>query len=195
MTSSRGSHPQCQHLSCSCLTFRISSKKEKQETTDGEDGRKMAEVAWRMAEAREEEHHQAPPRPPSKYTLIHPWGMWTVCECVCVCVVVLKRAYEGVGELLAVLVLVVHNTFEPEAGEVLEDEVVVLRDAAWRMKRTSFIVKGSIQPCLNPAPTARHMCELSICEVFHLTPGLWICRCCKRLQMFLLSFPETDGSS
>lgn len=45
----------------------------------------MAEVAWRMAEAREEEHHQAPPRPPSKYTLIHPWGMWTVCECVCVC--------------------------------------------------------------------------------------------------------------
>lgn len=114
---------------------------------------------------------------------------------VCVCVVVLKRAYEGVGELLAVLVLVVHNTFEPEAGEVLEDEVVILRDAAWRMKRTSFIVKGSIQPCLNPAPTARHMCELSICEVFHLTPGLWICRCCKRLQMFLLSFPETDGSS
>lgn len=47
-----------------------------------------------------------------------------------VCVVVLKRAYEGVGELLAVLVLVVHDTFEPEAGEVLEDEVVVLRDAA-----------------------------------------------------------------
>lgn len=52
------------------------------------------------------------------------------CVSVCVCVVVLKRAYEGVGELLAVLVLVVHNTFEPEAGEVLEDEVVVLRDAA-----------------------------------------------------------------
>lgn len=108
------------------------------------------------------------------------------CVSVCVCVVVLKRAYEGVDELLAVLVLVVHNTFEPEAGEVLEDEVIVLRDAAWRMKRTSFIVKGSKQ----------HQ---------HITCVNWACvkfstsrRCCKRLQMFLLpfwTFPETDGSS
>lgn len=57
----------------------------------------------------------------------------SVCVCMCVCVVVLKRAYEGVGELLAVLVLVVHDTFEPEAGEVLEDEVVVLRDVCVKL--------------------------------------------------------------
>lgn len=57
---------------------------------------------------------------------------WTVCACVsmCVCVLVLKRAYEEVGELLAVLIFVVHSTFEPQAGEVLEDKVVVLGDAA-----------------------------------------------------------------
>lgn len=35
-------------------------------------------------------------------------------------------------ELLAVLVLVVDDAFEPQAGEVLEDEVVVLGDAAER---------------------------------------------------------------
>lgn len=34
------------------------------------------------------------------------------------------------GDLLAVFILVVHDAFEPQAGEILEHEVVVLGDAA-----------------------------------------------------------------
>ncbi len=52
-----------------------------------------------------------------------------------------KRAYEGVGWLLAVLILVIHNAFEPQAGEVLEHEVVVLGDAAERMKTDGEFIK------------------------------------------------------
>ena len=47
-----------------------------------------------------------------------------VCVFVCVCVCVCARA------LLAVLLLVIHHALEPQTGEVLEDEVVVLGDTA-----------------------------------------------------------------
>lgn len=50
-----------------------------------------------------------------------------------------------VGELLAVLVLVVHGAFESQAGEVLEDEVVVLGDAAARTERERERV-NSVKP-------------------------------------------------
>lgn len=37
---------------------------------------------------------------------------------------------EGVGDLLAVLVFVIHDAFEPQARKVLKHEIVVLGDAA-----------------------------------------------------------------
>ena len=62
----------------------------------------MAAAAWRMAEAREEEHHLRPNMPSS----IPSTGECNVkCRsvcvsvrvCVCLCVVVSKRAYEGLA--------------------------------------------------------------------------------------------------
>lgn len=37
---------------------------------------------------------------------------------------------KGAGDLLAVLILVIHNTFESQSGKVFEHEIVILGDAA-----------------------------------------------------------------
>lgn len=87
-----------------------------------------------MAEAREEEHQRAPCEA-SVQTCPHPspppgeCNVKSVCLCVFLCVRWFRSERMKVGELLAVLVLVVHGAFESQAGEVLEDEVVVLGDA------------------------------------------------------------------
>ena len=47
-----------------------------------------------------------------------------------------------VGELLAVLVFVVDDAFEPQASEVLEHEVVVLGDAAVRPRGGSLVPRN-----------------------------------------------------
>lgn len=98
----------------------------------------MAAAAWRMAEAREEEHHLRPNMPSS----IPSTGECNVkCGSVCVSVCVFVSVCGGfeasvwrAGELLAVLVFVVDDAFEPQASEVLEHEVVVLGDAAERRR-------------------------------------------------------------
>ena len=72
--------------------------------------------------------------------------VYDVCVCVCVCVCMCKcvcvrvyvrvrvcvcvRVWVCAHALLAVLLLVVHHPFEPQTGEIFEDEVVVLGDAA-----------------------------------------------------------------
>ena len=54
--------------------------------------------------------------------------------CVCRCVGggggVQSKRVEGVGDLLAVLIFVVHGAFEPQARKVLEHKIVVLGNAA-----------------------------------------------------------------
>lgn len=147
--NSRDFDPDRQHLSCSWLTFTVSqpsTKKEEKKWGNGEDRwrRRRWEMAaaWRMAEAREEEHHRAPVRPPSK-TCPHPSPplgnvTWRVCVCLCVFICVcggFEASVWAYGELLAVLVLVIHDAFESQASKVLKDEVIVLGDAAGRRKK------------------------------------------------------------
>lgn len=95
-------------------------------------------AAWWMSKAREEEHWRCPCNTSIQtcpHPSIHP-SIPSTGECnanVCV--------WEGwfqsermkrVGDLLAVFILVVHDAFQPQAGKILKDKVIVLGDAAGR---------------------------------------------------------------